>query len=128
MIHKWNVFDIEDVADVLVELQYLHDVPFDKDEAVKWLKGIYENHTVTAFIGKREDGTVSAVIGLKLDMYYHPPHFVYVDEWCLWGEDKRMLVEMWQLARQWGKEHGAVYARRGKLEGAVEHIKWEKLR
>ena len=132
MIRKWQPEDLAVVADALLRLHqkttWLHDLSVDQEDLTKWLLGLYLNHQVTVFLSDDDQGHVLAILGVKIDHYYHPPHFAYMEEWCLWGNDTRDIVKLWREARQWGKDRGALFAKRGILDGYNEQVKWEKLR
>jgi len=130
MIRTWGPDDLHLVARAMLELKmgatWANDLQYDQEELVKWLLSIYVDHRVMVFLDDN-DGNISAVIGVLLDTFFLPPHPSLLNEWCMWGTDAKTVMKTWAVAKEWGRTHGALYAKRSIQDRHREHLKWEKL-
>ena len=102
-------------------------VTFSREDLFKWLVMNMTNYDRILYVKVDKDNKVVAALGVFLLQMYLPPHLSYIDEWVMFGDNKRSLGELWEQCKIWGEERGALVAVRGAQTDSGELRHWEAL-
>ena len=83
------------------------DIEWSELRCAEFLAEQRVNQNSAIFVSEL-NGQIVAAIGLNIDTHFLPPYLRVMNEWMWLGSNKREVVKVFQAAKVYGRQQGAV--------------------